>query len=154
MTLTSEQEKLDSILSNYTSSIAYKVLPHEINYRKAPLPKSIFSKTLELPQDKHSDPIQWSEKCVGEYIDDNPCIVIPGREFDIFGTRHGYGYGWYDRFLSHVPKEWLRIGIIETSKLYSEKITRQPWDEPVDWILVCNLSTSSWKVYETFAREN
>jgi hypothetical protein len=75
-----------------------------------------------------------------------------GEEFDIFGTRHGFGYGWFDRFLSQVPKQWLRVGITDSEKFYSKKLLRQPWDEQIDWILSYNQTTFSWEVYETLAR--
>ncbi len=146
-------KKIEAILMTCNSCIAYNAFTHEIEYKQLPLPKNIFNKTLELPHDKNLNPFEWVKKCKQEYKDNNPCILIPGKEFDIFGTRHGYGYGWYDRFLSQTPKKWLRIGVIESSKLFQDKLIKQSWDEPVDWIFSYNQATFSWEIYETFARQ-
>lgn len=62
-------------------------------------------------------------------------ILIPGKRFDHLGTRHGRGGGWYDRFLSAVPREWLRIGVVGTGSLSAQPLIRRPWDEPMDLLL-------------------
>jgi 5-formyltetrahydrofolate cyclo-ligase len=63
-------------------------------------------------------------------------LLIPGREFDVFGTRHGRGGGWYDRFLSKVPRQWPRIGVLTESELSPAPLKREPWDEPMDFLLI------------------
>ena len=151
--LVDKKDTLIKLLSRCTASIVYRPMRDEIKYDRAPLPSNIFNTILELPHSKNSNPGEWAEKCRLNFRNNNPCIIIPGSEFDIFGARHGHGLGWYDRFLSQIPKRWLRIGIIDSSRLSFMPITQQSWDEPVDWIAVYNQSMSSWKFYETFARE-
>lgn len=63
-------------------------------------------------------------------------MLVPGRRFDASGTRHGRGGGWYDRFLAAVPREWLRVGVLNASQLSEVPLTRESWDEPMDWLLV------------------
>lgn len=63
-------------------------------------------------------------------------ILVPGREFDTKGTRHGRGGGWYDRFLAAVPREWHRVGVLTTNELSAGALVRESWDEPMDALLV------------------
>jgi len=123
-----------------------------MDYSTAPLPVDIFEKTIFLPQDKDSDPFIWAAICKREFKNTTPCVLIPGKVFDIHGTRHGRGRGWYDRFLSQIPASWMRVGIIDTLNLSSDCLVKQSWDEPVDWILAFNASTSFWETYESLAR--
>ena len=38
-------------------------------------------------------------------------VVVPGIVFDMRGYRLGYGFGYYDRFLSSLRKETPTIGL-------------------------------------------
>jgi len=62
-------------------------------------------------------------------------LLIPGTRFDRFGTRHGRGGGWYDRFLSAVPRDWMRIGVFSHGTLSEEALERKDWDEPMDCLI-------------------
>lgn len=62
-------------------------------------------------------------------------VFVPGRHFDSFGTRHGRGGGWYDRFLSHIPKAWIRVGVAFPRQVSEVPLVRESWDEPVDYLL-------------------
>ncbi len=63
-------------------------------------------------------------------------ILIPGRLFDITGTRHGRGGGWYDRFLAAVPREWFRVGFCYESQFSAAPLLREAWDQPMDAVCV------------------
>jgi len=161
-------QELNKIIEKYNASILYTPLQNEVDYHDPLFPIKYPAKNIILPTNKTDNPLEWAIKCNEIFKNDLPLILIPGKEFDIYGTRHGRGFGWYDRFLSQVPATWLRIGIVNASKLHFEKLTRKPWDEPVDWIVAfdhsatsscpptssCSAtsSCSSWKVYKTFAR--
>lgn len=63
-------------------------------------------------------------------------MFMPGRKFDVAGTRHGQGGGWYDRFLALVPRTWLRIGVCYDNQLSPTYLTRAPWDQAMDYVYV------------------
>lgn len=79
-------------------------------------------------------------------------VLLPGRTFDRIGTRLGQGGGWYDRFLSKVPVEWIRIGFCFDEQLSSAPLPRKPWDESVDVVCVLERKTGVLQVIETRAR--
>lgn len=77
-------------------------------------------------------------------------ILIPGRAFDAIGTRHGKGAGWYDRFLAACPPDWIRIGLCTDKEFSTEPLVRQPWDEPMDYVVV--QTNDGYTLYTTGAR--
>ena len=140
-------------IKKHNVCILYKPILDEINYEKQALPFEIPKNCLVLPNDKNSDPFEWADFCKKKFIKTNPYVLIPGKKFDLYGTRHGRGYGWYDRFLSKIPKNWPRIGVADISKIHPKKLIKKSWDEPVDWIMIFNFSNASWKFHETHARQ-
>ncbi len=92
--------------------------------------------TYTVPTDPKTDPFAEAEK-VKELFGGSPvCIFIPGTKFDASGTRHGKGFGWYDRFLSALPKNWIRMGFCSTELFSEEPLVRQPWDEPMNFVYI------------------
>ncbi len=89
-----------------------------------------------VPPDPAADPFG----CAASILADAPSqarvyLLVPGTRFDRFGTRRGRGGGWYDRFLSRLPRAWLRIGVATDGRLVDAPLLRQPWDEPMDWLV-------------------
>ena len=138
-----------NFLAQYKASIRYLPLIDEVDYNKCKFFKSD-SNGILLPNHKDADPFDWAATCVTRYGNIPVYILIPGQKFDILGTRHGRGDGWYDRFLSRVPSLWLRIGIADISQFSSLPLKRHNWDEPVDWIMIHD--ASAWKAYKTDRR--
>lgn len=136
-------------LRKYTASIRYRPLGDEADYGQSKLFDTGID-SIFLPSHKNADPLTWAARCIARFGDNPVYILVPGRRFDIFGTRHGRGTGWYDRFLSGVPVGWLRIGIADVSQLSTLPLNHQTWDEPVDWIAVYD--APAWKVYQTDRR--
>lgn len=99
-----------------------------------------------IPPTREEDPAVFAAAFVTAHAGEKVCILVPGREFDTHGTRHGRGGGWYDRFLSAVPREWLRIGVLDAPRLSEKMLAREAWDEPMDALLVKD--GSSWKTRE------
>lgn len=90
-----------------------------------------------VPPKRDLDPIAYAEMVKrGMPADARVYVLVPGRRFDRFGTRHGRGGGWYDRFLSHLPRSWMRIGATTPELLSDEPLVRQPWDEPMDRLIL------------------
>jgi 5-formyltetrahydrofolate cyclo-ligase len=82
------------------------------------------------------DPFEEAEKAAAFAGGRAACVLMPGRAFDTYGTRLGQGGGWYDRFLSAAPKEWLRVGFCSEERFSEARLPRQAWDEPVDYVCV------------------
>ena len=60
--------------------------------------------------------------------------IIPGVAFDSQGHRIGYSRGFYDRFLSQVPADKIRIGLAYECQI-ADAIPAEPWDIPVTHIV-------------------
>lgn len=133
------------------ASILYAPFGDEVDFTNPSFPLGISADAIVVPNDKNSDPFVWAALCVNHFKEVDQCILVPGRKFDVYGTRHGRGHGWYDRFLSCLPREWIRIGITTESDLSFARLSRQSWDEPMDWLLVFDAITSSWNFYDVRA---
>lgn len=152
MKLSNFQKRFENSLERYTSSIVYAYFNDEVDYLKAPIPTNLYKDTFVLPRDRNSNPLKCAAVCKKRYKNTIPCILIPGRRFDTYGTRYGRGAGWYDRFLSEVPDNWLRIGITDKSNMFFGHLKKQSWDESMDWVLVFDSVTLSWGIYENISR--
>lgn len=60
-------------------------------------------------------------------------VFVPGIAFDKEGHRVGYGFGFYDKFLSKVPKA-VKIGLCFDFQIV-DKIPREEHDVPVDFVV-------------------
>jgi len=143
-------QELQKLVSVYTASILYIPIQSEIDYSNPLFVLKIPDKKFTLPKEKNSDPFELVFQCIDKFKNDKVLLLIPGKSFDKYGTRHGRGGGWFDRFLSEVPPEWLRIGVIDKSGLSNSKLPKQEWDQVVDWVLIQD--GSSWiahKIYKT-----
>lgn len=144
------RQKLERTVAECNACLCYVPLRNEVDYAECPLLNSILQKRTNLPTKKEIDPFAEALKHREKYRDMPVCVLIPGHRFDIHGNRHGRGGGWFDRFLSNIPRAWLRIGIAPESNVFRRKLQRERWDEPVDWII--SRTPSSWRVFETEAR--
>lgn len=124
-------EELQALLSRYDSCISFSPLPGEAS------PEEFEKKgnTIRVPASKEADPFLAAEKARSSN-GQKTYLLIPGTRFDAEGTRHGRGGGWYDRFLSQAPEEWLRIGICTESQFFEKPLAKNPWDEPMDYVAI------------------
>ena len=140
-------KELQKITSQCVGSVLFIPTKNEVDFNDPSFPLEIpKDNLLTIPKDKNSDPFEWADNCITKFKNDPVCVLIPGTRFDTYGTRHGKGAGWYDRFLSKIPTNWLRVGIIDSSKFSNSKLIRQEWDESVHWVIVKD--NISWKVYK------
>lgn len=63
------------------------------------------------------------------------CILVPALGFDREFYRLGYGKGYYDRFLSQT-KDIPTIGVGFQEQLCEEPLPRDPWDIPVQELVL------------------
>lgn len=139
----SQKSEFESVLAQYQCSISYHPFGHE------PVPEFSFAVPpviYTVPKNHTVEPSVVAEEVKTIVGGKRVCILIPGTKFDVHGTRHGRGGGWYDRFLATVPTDWLRIGVCTAAEFSSEPLTRAPWDQPVDWVFV--QTDEDWKCYE------
>ena len=104
-----------------------------------PDPKICFSEKqiqFVVPNDSGTDPLKMAEVVSALFKEKDVYVAVPGTQFDLYGTRHGRGGGWYDRFLAAVPGYWVRVGICFEDSFSNIQLERKKWDEPVDWVCV------------------
>ena len=142
--------RLKDRLSRCDAVVVYDSKDDEIDLADPSFPIRLPLTRIILPSDKNSDPFAWSLKCAVEFAGLDVFLLIPGKRFDMVGTRHGRGGGWYDRFLSKIPPSWLRIGVAPMSCISQIPLKREAWDEPMDWVLA--VDGHNWTVFETGAR--
>ena len=111
------------------AAVLYAPLADEPDYRDASFPLIIPKNTLTLPSGDGGDPFDWAETCAARFKSARVAILIPGKKFDVTGTRHGRGSGWYDRFLSRVPEQWVRIGVAKKSQVSRSRLPRESWSK-------------------------
>jgi 5-formyltetrahydrofolate cyclo-ligase len=61
-------------------------------------------------------------------------VITPGLAFDRKGNRLGYGGGFYDRYLSRLGREALRVGVGFRFQLVDE-VPNGPADQPVHLVV-------------------
>lgn len=139
--------QLQTAILNTRAAILYQPFQNEVDYADSSFPLLVPANNLTLPSAKKSDPFFFAHIAVERYKDTFPFILIPGNRFDMSGARQGRGGGWYDRFLSSVPRSWLRTGIAHRSQFSFESIAQQTWDENMDWVIVRD--EHLWEAYKT-----
>jgi len=135
-----ELAKLIKTITASQAAVLYTSIAEEIDLYSLPISAIFPEKQISLPTEKTADPFVWAEKYINRFDGLNVCVFIPGKLFDKTGTRHGRGGGWYDRFLSKIPKRWIRIGVTSKENFSLGILKREKWDEPMDWVLILNNS--------------
>lgn len=146
----SVEQELVGILKSARRLIGYIPLTVEPDFSSFLSTHAINVSLSVVPQQQNADPEVFAHD-FAEAMSSDVCVFVPGTAFDITGTRHGRGGGWYDRFFSIAPPPWIRIGVLDISAFSETLLVRETWDEPVDYLLISE--PSGWKVFATHARE-
>jgi hypothetical protein len=124
--------------------VIFSPMPDEPDFRAAGFPLPIHAAPFVVPSSKNRDPYLEAGNCIASMAGRYPYVLVPGRLFDLYGTRLGRGGGWYDRFLSRLPASWPRIGVAFADQIYAERLVRNAWDEPMDFLAVND--KKSWRI--------
>lgn len=141
-------ELLSNLLSSYQVFITYVPLRGEVDFSTpVPLPKGTVAYTI--PPRASLDPLEEATRITSMIGTTPTAILIPGRRFDMSGTRHGQGGGWYDRFLAEAPRKWLRIGFCFEEQVSPTPLKRESWDQAMDYVVVVNRENTVTAVYSS-----
>lgn len=61
-------------------------------------------------------------------------VIVPGLAFDSRGYRIGYGAGYYDRFLLHVPEHVPKVSLAFDLQII-DRVPQNNYDVPVQYII-------------------
>lgn len=143
------KEEVATLVARFPACITYVPVTGEVDFTEF---LSLEGKTLyEIAPRRELDPLLEAERASEEARGKDAVVLVPGRQFDATGTRHGKGAGWYDRFLAVIPSSWVRIGFCTEYQFSIEPLVRQSWDEPMDYVFVVS-EGSSPVFYTTHAR--
>ncbi|MEK7080069.1 MAG: 5-formyltetrahydrofolate cyclo-ligase [Patescibacteria group bacterium] len=145
------KEKISALLARFPHLVTYVPLRTEVRFEDfmtLPVGRTVY----EIRPRAALDPFAEAKNAEAAIGGGTVLILMPGRKFDSSGTRLGQGGGWYDRFLSAVPKSWRRLGFCFEDQFIPEALPRQPWDEPMDYVAVASRDGSALTLYETKAR--
>jgi 5-formyltetrahydrofolate cyclo-ligase len=62
-------------------------------------------------------------------------VLVPGLAFDRFGTRLGYGAGFYDRLLPQLRPSTVLIGITHDALLLEKPLPKDDFDVPMTFVV-------------------
>jgi len=134
---------MQHINDEYSGYIGFIPLKDEPNFltNKPTIIKKL-NNFLNIPQDKKTDIKKYLILCNKIKTKKKIIILVPGRCFDKYGNRKGRGYGWYDRFLSKLPKKFIKIGLSLPINM-NEVIKTKKHDQRMDQILL--LKNNKWE---------
>lgn len=142
--------KLNTAFAESGAIIGYLPIAGEPAYDEYLAENGLQPASYVVPPSRNPDPFEAARELSETYAGKRVVLLLPGTAFDGRGTRKGRGGGWYDRLLSAIPEEWVRVGVLPPEALHEEPLVRQSWDEPVDFLLI--LGGKAPRAVETHAR--
>lgn len=144
-----DSAELQSLLAHFPALITYSPLRTEVPLSDVlTLPEAAYC----IPARASLDPAQEVSRAREAAGDQAAAVLMPGRQFDVHGTRIGQGGGWYDRFLAAAPVLWLRVGFCFDDQFSRDPLPRNTWDQPVDVVCVFDRTDQTLHCHPTTAR--
>ena len=122
-----------------------KIIQHALDHNKKVFLPKVIGKKLELFKMKDFENLEKSKFGILEpnaYCESiGNCgidfILVPGLAFDLSGGRVGYGGGYYDRYISSLPKyETIPKVAIAYDFQIVDEVPMNKYDIPVDRIII------------------
>lgn len=140
---------LESLLQ-HAFIVGYSPMSDEPEYEKFLSVRGLPRTDFRIPASKEIPPAHIEQVLREKYLEGVVAIFMPGQAFDVSGTRHGRGHGWYDRLLAGLPNAWIRIGVTADTRVSEVPLVRKAWDQPVDFLLI--EGPQGFEVHATDAR--
>jgi 5-formyltetrahydrofolate cyclo-ligase len=136
--------------SNARVVLSYKAFGTEINLESLPqsLPNIRYWTTRVNPNSRLSlhpfssatirnklgmlEPEQTEPELEPALVD---LVLVPGLVFDRFGTRLGYGAGYFDRLLSKLHPSTVLVGITHDALLLETPLPKESFDVPLTHVV-------------------
>ena len=110
------------------------VLPRTIIEARRLIPYRIYSWEKDIVEGAYGIQEPNPEFAVRVAPHEIDLVVVPGSLFGKDCTRHGYGGGFYDRFLSQEAPQAFRIGLAFSFQVLDE-VPSEPHDQKMDMII-------------------
>ncbi|NSW90638.1 MAG: 5-formyltetrahydrofolate cyclo-ligase [Firmicutes bacterium] len=114
--------------------IAVPLIDTDMNGKKGIVPCEIYNMDYELEKGILGilEPKKEFKRVLNP--EDIDLVIVPGIAFDLRKNRIGYGAGYYDRFLTSIRRDCLKIGVAFELQIVNE-ITAEAHDVPLDMII-------------------
>jgi len=149
-----QQKLIESPVFNQSKSIGlYLAIGSEVQTREIINYALDLGKTVSLPRIMDFEKNSFDVNRFGikePKIDNKPAdfidlLIIPGIVFDMYGFRIGYGYGYYDKYLTN-NKFSKSIGLAYDFQLIKKPIPILPHDRKIDVLI----TESGFHVFNSF----
>ena len=114
------------------SDIGYKILIPKCNVSDETMTATVYNPTKKQTVNEYG----ITEMKNSDYADDKiDLIIAPGICFDRFGSRIGFGKGYYDKFINSLAYKPIVVAICFSEQIFDGEIPRDEHDCIMDYII-------------------
>ncbi len=129
----SEVITIDLIVARLAEGLPV-ILPLTLIDERRLVPYLITSWDKDIKRGAYGIPEPDPAKASPFHPNDLDLVLVPGSVFDKNCTRHGYGGGFYDRFLAEEAPQATRIALAYSCQLF-DRVESEPHDQKMDLII-------------------